>query len=121
MSDTNGKIQMAESAVRVLREGLKQPTGYKSDARQHAAALRAHVVSAQGAVDAIREFIPYIWQARGLVTEADRLTGDADRVLRDLDTRGAYRVPVRSQMTVEEQVAFIRQHGKDQYLALPWG
>ena len=120
MVNVNEKIRVAESAVRLLRDGIKQPAGYKSDAQQQAVAVRAHILSAQVAVDAIREFTSYSWPARSLVAEADRLTSDADRVLRDLDTRGAYRGPVRSQMTTEEKAEFIKKHNKDRYLALPW-
>jgi hypothetical protein len=120
MSDMNSKIQAAESAVRVLRGGIKQPAGHKSAAVQHAAAVRAHVASARAAVDEIREFTPYDWRAKDLVTEAGRLMSDADQILADLDTRGAYRGPLRSGMSAQEKADFVGKHGQEKYLALPW-
>jgi len=120
MVNTNEKLRTAESAVRLIRDALKQPAGYKSGAQQQAAAMRAHVASAQAAVDAIREFAPYHLHAKGLVAEADRLTSDADRVLQELDTRSAYRGPLRSVMTEQEKAEFIGKHGGEKFLALPW-
>jgi hypothetical protein len=114
------KLRMAESAVRLLRDGLKQPAGYKSGAQQQAAAVRAHVASAQAAVDAIREFTPYDQRAKSLVTDVDRLTIDSERVLQELDTHSAYRGPLRSQMTAQEKAEYVGKHGGEKYLALPW-
>jgi hypothetical protein len=77
--------------VRLLRNGLKQPAGYKSGVQQHAAAMRSYVASAQAAVEAIRECASYDPRAKSLVAEVDRLTNDSDRVLQELDTRGKWR------------------------------
>jgi len=120
MAGLSEKLRMAESAVRLLRDGLKQPAGYKSAAQQQAAAVRAHVASAQAAVDAIRDFTPYNQHAKSLVADVDRLTSDSERILQELATHGAYRGLLRSQMTAQETAEFIGKHGGEKYLALPW-
>jgi hypothetical protein len=114
-------LTIAEGANRLLRESLKGTgTAHGDEAKCLAAQICEHARVVRHAADAVRDLVPYNLQAKMVVTEADRLVKEAESVGEQLSERGRYTGPRRSQMTLGEKAAYIKQHGEERFLSLPW-
>ena len=55
-----------------------------------------------------------------LVADFQHLTRQVDDAIQGLNAQANYRGPTRATMTLQAKTRFIREHGEEAYVALPW-
>jgi hypothetical protein len=114
-------VTILETAMRLLEQTLKKAPGTLGDeAKSLAWQVREQKHLVEHATEAVRGETFYNPRANYAVKIADRVVSEAEETLEQLDKKGRYTGPRWSLMSVAEKADYIRQHGEQKFLALPW-